>query len=76
MFCEHYFLPQVKNIGSIKRYSHSFPFQDCSVFHLITLCVKDFIVLSDPLKSAFEFLIITEQNILLYKLFFVNEYLC
>ena len=54
MFCEHYFLPQVKNIGSIKRYFHTFPFQDCFVFHLITLFLKGFLVLSDLLKPAFE----------------------
>ena len=54
MFCEHYFLPQVKNIGSIKRYFHTFPFQDCFVFHLIALLLKGFLVLSDPLKPAFE----------------------
>ena len=33
MFCEYYFLSQVKNIGSIKRYFHTFYFQDCFVFH-------------------------------------------
>ena len=54
MFCEHYFLPQVKNIGSIKRYFHTFPFQECFVLHLITLFLKGFLVLSDLLKSAFE----------------------
>ena len=33
MFCEHNFLSLVKNIGSIKRYFHTFRFQDCFVFH-------------------------------------------
>ena len=33
MFCEHYFLSQVKNIGSIKRHFYTFPFRDCFVFH-------------------------------------------
>ena len=54
MFCELYFLPHVKNIGSIKRYFHTFPFQDCFVFHLIMLLVKCFLVLSDLFKPAFE----------------------
>ena len=54
MLCEHYFLLQVKNIGSIKRYFHAFPFQDCFVFHLITLFLKGLLVLSDLLKPAFE----------------------
>ena len=54
MFCEHYFLPRVKNIGSIKIYFHTFPFQDCFVFHLITLFLKYFLALSDLLKPAFE----------------------
>ena len=54
MFCEHYFLPQAKNIGSIKRYFHTFPFKDCFVFHLITLLLKGFLVLSEHLKTAFE----------------------
>ena len=54
MFCEHY-LPQVKNIGSIKRYIHKFPFQDGFVFHLkIMLFLKGFLVLRDLLKPAFE----------------------
>ena len=51
MFCDHYFLPQVKNIGSIKRYFHIFPFQDCFVFHLM-LFLKGFLVLSDLLNLA------------------------
>ena len=63
MFCERYFLPQVKNIGSIKIYKnigsikiyfHTFPFQDCFVFHLMTLFLKGFLELSDLLKPAFE----------------------
>ena len=54
MFCEYYFLPQVKNIGSIKTYFHTFPFQDCFVFHLITRFLKGFLVLSDLLKPAFD----------------------
>ena len=54
MFCEHYFRYQVKNIGSIKIYFHAFPFQDGCVFHLITLFLKDFLVLSNLLKPAFE----------------------
>ena len=54
MFCEHYFLPQVKNIGRIKIYFHTLPFQDCFVFHLIMLFLKDFLELSDLLKPAFE----------------------
>ena len=54
MFCEHYFLPQVKNIGSTKSYFHTFTFQDCFVFHLISLFLKGFLVLSDLWKSAFE----------------------
>ena len=54
MFCEHYFLTQVKNNGSIKRYFHKFPFQNCFVFHLITLLLKSFLVLSNPLNPAFE----------------------
>ena len=54
MFCEHYFLYQVKNIGSIKIYFHAFPFQDGCVFHLIKLFLKDVLVLSDLLKAAFE----------------------
>ena len=51
---EHYFLLQIKNIGSIKRYFHTFPFQDCFVFHLINLLLEGFLVLSDLLKRAFE----------------------
>ena len=54
MFCEHYFLPQVKNIGSIKIYFYTFPFQDCFVFYLITLFLKGFLELSDLLKPVFE----------------------
>ena len=54
MFCEHYFLPQVKNIGSIKRYFHTFSFQDCFVFHVLTLFLKGFLVLIDLLKPTFE----------------------
>ena len=54
MFCEHYFLPQVKNIKSIKRHFDTFPFQDSFVFHLITLFLKGFLVLSDHLKAACE----------------------
>ena len=54
MFCEHYFLAQVKNIGSIKRYLHTFPFQDCFVFHLMKLFLKGFLVLSGLLKPAFK----------------------
>ena len=53
MFCEHYILPQVKNIGSVKRYFHTFPFQDCFYFHLMLL-LKEFLVLSGLLKPAFE----------------------
>ena len=49
MICDHYFLPQVKNIGNMKRYFHIFPFQDYFVFHL-----KCFLMLSDLLKPAFE----------------------
>ena len=52
MFCEHCFLSQVKNIGSTRRYFHTFPFQGCFVFHLM-LFFKGFIVLSDLLKAAF-----------------------
>ena len=54
MFCEHYFLPQVKNIGSIKIYFHTFPFQGCFVFHILMLFLKGFLVLSDLLKPVFE----------------------
>ena len=43
----------MKNVGSIKRYFHTFPFQDCFVFHLIKLFLEGFLVLSDLLKSAF-----------------------
>ena len=52
MFCEHYLLPKLKNIESIKTYFHMFPFQDC-FFYLITL-LKGFLVLSELLKPAFE----------------------
>ena len=51
---EHYFLPHVKNIESIKRYFHTFPFQNCFVFHLKMLFLKGFLVLSDLLKPALE----------------------
>ena len=54
MFCEHYFLPQVKNIVSTNRYFHTFPLQDCFVFNLIMLLLKGLIVLNDFLKPAFE----------------------
>ena len=54
MFCDHYFLPQVKNIGDIKRYIHTFPFQDWFVFHLMTLFLKGFLGLSHVLKPTFE----------------------
>ena len=52
MFCEHYFLPQAKNIGS----TEIFPYISFSrlLFHLIALLLKGFLVLSDPLKPAFE----------------------
>ena len=53
MFYEHYILPQVNNIGGIKRYFHTFPFQDCFNLHLILL-LKEFLVLSGLLKPAFE----------------------
>ena len=53
IFCEHYFLPQMENIGSITRYSHTFHFRDCFVFHLM-LFLEGFLVLSDLLKPAFE----------------------
>ena len=49
MFCEHDFLSQVKNIGSIMRYFHTLPFQDCFVFHII-MFLKGFF----DLKLAFE----------------------
>ena len=42
---------QMKNIGSIKRYFHTFPFQNCFVFHLIILFLRrsyDEIFLSRP----------------------------
>ena len=54
MFCAQYFLPQLKNIGGIKRYFHAFPFQDWFVFHLITLFLKGLLGLSDLWKPAFE----------------------
>ena len=54
MFCDNYFLPLVKNIVSVKRYFHTFPFQDCFVFHLIMLFLQGFLVLSDLLNPAFE----------------------
>ena len=54
MFCKYCFLSQVKNIGSINRYFHTFPFQDCFVFYLIKLFLKGFLVISDLLKTAFE----------------------
>ena len=54
MFCEHYFLPQVKNIGSIKRSFDACPFQDCFIFQLITLFLKCFLELSYLLKPVFE----------------------
>ena len=55
MFCEHYLLPQVKNIGTIKRYFNTFPVQDCIVvFDLISLFLKSLLVLNDLLKSTFE----------------------
>ena len=54
MFCEHYFLPWVKNVGGTTRYFHTFPLQDCFVFHLIKLFLKGFLVLSDLLKPTFE----------------------
>ena len=43
----------LKNIGSIKRYFHTFPFQDCFDLHLMLL-LKEFLVLSGLLKPAFE----------------------
>ena len=54
MFCEHYYLPQVKNMGSINRYFHTFPFQDCFVFYLIKFFLEGFLVINDLLKTAFE----------------------
>ena len=54
MFCEHYYLPQVKSIENIKKYFHTFPFQDWVVIHLVMLFFKDFIVLSDLFKPNFE----------------------
>ena len=54
MFCEHYILPLRKNIGGTKTYFPTFPFHDCFVFHLITLLLKDFLVLGDILKPACE----------------------
>ena len=53
MLYEYYFLSHVKNIVSIKRYFHTFPLQDCFVFHLM-LFLKGFLVLSGLLKTAFE----------------------
>ena len=52
MLGEHYFQPQMKNIRSVKRYSHTFSFQNCFVFHLIMLFLKGFLVLSDLLKPV------------------------
>ena len=52
VFCEHYFLPQAKIIGSIKRYFHTFPLQACFVFHVITF-LNGFFVLNDLLKPTF-----------------------
>ena len=49
MFREHYFLPQVENIGSVKRYFHTFLFQNC-----FALFLKGFLVFSDLLKPVFE----------------------
>ena len=54
MFCEHYYLPQVKSIENIKKYFHTSPFQDWVVIHLVMLFFKDFIVLSDLFKPNFE----------------------
>ena len=54
MFCEHYFLPQVKIIGSTRRYFNTFPFQDCLVCYLMKLFLKGFLVQSDLFKPAFE----------------------
>ena len=54
MFCEHYYLPQVKSIESIRKCFHTLPFQDWFVIHLVTLFFKDFIVLSDLFKADFE----------------------
>ena len=48
------FSAQVKNIGSMKRYFYTFPFQDCLVFYLIWLFLKGSFVLSDLLNPAFE----------------------
>ena len=44
----------MKNVGNIKRYFHTFSFQDCFVFHLITLVLEGFLMLSDLLKPALE----------------------
>ena len=54
MVCKHYFLPQVKNIGSINIYFYTFPFQDYLVFHLIMSLLKGFLALSNLLKSGCE----------------------
>ena len=54
MVCEHYFLPQVKNVGSIKIYFSTFPFQDYLVFHLIMSLLKGFLALSNLLKPGCE----------------------
>ena len=54
MFCEHYFLPQVKNTRGLKRYFHTFPFQGWFVFYLMTLFFKGFLGFSDLLKADFD----------------------
>ena len=53
MFCEHYFLAHIKNIGSVGRYIHTCPFQG-SFFHSITLFLKVFFLSSDLLKPSLE----------------------
>ena len=54
MFCEHYFLSPGENIRSIKRHFPTFAFQDCPVFHLLTLFLNGFLELSDLLKPTLE----------------------
>ena len=41
-------------MGSINRYFHTFPFQDCFVFYLIKFFLEGFLVINDLLKTAFE----------------------
>ena len=53
MFCEHYFLPQVKNTWSIKRYFHTFFFSRLFCFSFNKVAFKRFPCVEWSFETSF-----------------------